>query len=180
MASNHGNNVEQDRALGEQWERNFCYWAFVYKKSFTPMQIGRTESAIAWETRDHKWNPYMLPDITVWTCPGEHHEIKHKNPTKKHNTFGLEVYRFEALLWFSCETQQRVMYTIHNHALSGGRNSLVNELNHWVTIDVKDLDNKWTWQSSGTSYVNGEPKRVPIYYWPKNLWIPLKEFWDKE
>ncbi len=178
MANNHGNNLKQDRALGEQWERNFCRWAFVYKKSFTPMQIGRTESAIAWETRDHKYNPYTLPDITVWTSPGEHHEIKHKNPTR-HNSFGLEAYRFEALLWFSCETQQRVMYTIHNHDLSGGRNSLVDKLNHWATIDVKDLNNKWIMVRPGPSYMNGKKKIVPIYYWSIDLWMPLKEFWDR-
>ena len=179
MASNHSNNVEQDRALGKQWERNFCLLAETYSKSFTLMQVGRTESVVAWKMNNNKRNSYTLPDIAIWTSPGEHHEIKHKNPTA-HNSFGLEAYRFEALLWFSRETQQQVMYTIHNHDLSGGRNTLINRLEHWITINVEDLNNKWNWQSSGISYVNGEAKRVPIYYWPKNLWIPLKLFWDKE
>lgn len=179
MTSNHSNNIEQDRALGVQWERNFCHWAFVYKKSITPMQIGRTGSAIAWETRDHKWKSYPLPDITIWTSPGEHHEIKHKNPTR-HNCFGLEIYRFESLLWFSRETQQKVMYTIHNHDLSGGRDASINRLEDWITINIEDLHNKWKPPSFDTSYVDGQPKIVPIYYWSIDLWVSLKEFWDKE
>lgn len=177
MTDIHCNNLQQDRNLGEKWERHFCWWAALFKKSFTPMQIGRTKSAQAINMDENfKWNYSTLPDIAIWTSPGEHHEIKHKSPTR-YNSFGLEVYRFEALLWFSGETQQKVMYTIHNHALSGGRNSDLNRLEDWITIDIKNLNEKWIGPYNGPSYVNGNTRTVPIYYWSIDLWQPLEQFW---
>lgn len=165
-----------DRALGEYWEREFCKMAAGRGLSFTPMQIGRTASAQAYLQVSTKWRHYTLPDITVWTYPGQHHEIKHKDPTAR-NTYGLEVYRFNALLWFAGETKQAVLYTIHNHALSGGRDSKTNRIEHWFTANIRELDGIWSSRSHVFSYINGEKHRVPIYYWPTCLWTPLQEYW---
>jgi len=140
------------------------------------MQIGREASAQAYLRPSTKWRHYTLPDITVWTHPGQHHEIKHKAPTSW-GAYGLEVYRFDALLWFADETEQAVLYTIHNHALSGGRNSKTNRIEDWFTINVRALDGNWSSRGRVFSYVNGQKRRVPIYYWPTRLWIPLQEYW---
>lgn len=167
-----------DRKLGEGWERQFCLLAAAVGKSFTPMQIGRDGSAMAF-SKNGRWNKYTLPDVTVWTAPGEHHEIKHKNPTKN-GMFGLEVYRFNALLWFAKETQQDVMYTIHNHDLAGGREIEVNKLDHWITANILALNDSWAYTANGYSYINGERKETQIYYWPTNLWQPLAAYWSPE
>jgi hypothetical protein len=123
-----------------------------------------------------QWSHYTLPDITVWTYPGEHHEIKHKEPTRR-GQFGLEVYRYEALIWFAKETKQDVLYTIHNHALSGGRNARENSIEHWLTVNIVALDGRWAWHGPGWSWVNGKKKSVALYYWPAGLWTPLVSYW---
>lgn len=173
----HCGNLKADRKLGELWERNFCKLAARHGLTFTPMQIGRAESAQAYSIQNGKWNSLTLPDITVWTAPGQHHEIKHKNPTS-HGSFGLEVYRFNALIAFAQETGQDVMYTIHNHDLCGGRNTTVNKIEHWFTVNVLDLPGRHSFLSkNGSSYVSGVKTKVPIFYWQTDLWTPLAEYW---
>jgi len=176
--NNHCVDNVADRALGKFWEERFCLLAADLGLSFTPMQIGRSKSAAAYSRSQAKWNIHTLPDITVWTYPGQHHEIKHKNPTKRYGNFGLELYRLDALVWFAKETRQDVMYTIHNHDLSGGRNGKENKLEHWFTVDVLDLVGKECFIGEHTdSYVNGGPKNRTIYYWKPNLWKPLSMYW---
>jgi len=172
----HCSDNKADRKVGEYWEREFCKMAATAGMSFTPMQIGRTKSAQAFIRAGQRWNCYTLPDVTVWTFPGQHHEIKHKSPTSWH-TFGLEIYRFNALQWFAKETRQDVLYTIHNHALSGGRDGKDNDITHWFTANILELDGRWSSRSHVNSWVNGEKKRVPIYYWPVGSWHPLAEYW---
>jgi len=174
----HCTNLHGDRDIGEYWEKQFCRIAAQYGKSFTPMQIGRKKSAqaLCYDYNISTWNHHTMPDITIWTYPGEHHEIKHKNPTSS-GRFGLEVYRFDDLIWFANETLQTVMYTIHNHDLAGGRDVLENNIDHWVTVNIKNLNNRMDATFPGYSWVNGEKKEVNIHYWSKDLWIPLKEFW---
>lgn len=172
----HCSDNKADRKLGEYWEREFCKMAATEGMSFTPMQIGRIKSAQAFIQAGQRWNCYTLPDVTVWTAPGQHHEIKHKSPTSW-STFGLEVYRFNALQWFAKETQQDVLYTIHNHALSGGRDGKGNDITHWLTASIVELGGRWLSRSLVNSWVAGEKRRVPIYYWPVGLWQPLVEYW---
>jgi len=175
----HANNLSADRNLGRYWEEKFCELAAQYGRSFTENQIGRQRSAIA---KDSRFNVYTLPDITVWTAPGEHHEIKHKNPFPDYKygpSFGLEEYRYKALLWFAHETKQSVMYTIHNHDLSGGRDAKVNDIKHWITADVLYLFEKWHTRRDTNSYVSGISRSVPTLYWHANLWDSLKVFWFK-
>lgn len=142
---------------------------------FSPMQIGRNGSAVAYQ--GPHWKPLTLPDVTVWTAPGQHHEIKHKNPTTW-GMFGLEEYRLNALLAFTSETEQDVMYTIHNHDLSGGRDAQVNKIEHWLTVNVLDLAGAWKKKTPGFSWVDGQKKTVAICYWPTNMWSSLTEYWN--
>lgn len=139
--------------------------------SFTPLQIGRTKSIQAYK-KNSQWKRYTLPDVTIWTAPGQHHEIKHKKPTIR-GYFGLEEYRFEALLWFANETLQSVYYTIHNHDLSGGRNSKINDVSHWISANVLDLKNRYVEKRKGFSWINGNKAETWILYWPQKLWNPL-------
>lgn len=176
----HCNNLESDRAIGDYWERQFCIMAADYGKSFTPLQIDKKNSVQIFNKIKGKWNNFTAPDIAIWTAPGEHHEIKHKNSfhTDRYGAlFGLEVYRFNALLWFAQETAQHVMYTIHNHDLSGGRNGKENNIAHWITANILHLDNKWVFRKKTNSYVNGQAKEVLYYAWPIDLWVSLETFW---
>lgn len=175
----HCSDNTKDRKIGKLWERNFCKEAAQYNKAFTPMQIGRSGSAQAytWTKGADKWNPYTLPDVTVWTYPGEHHEIKHKNPTPR-NQYGLEVYRFDALLWFAKETQQSVMYTIHDWQMAGGKDR-PSKIEHWVMANVLSLNNNWTHETDKfPSWIDGQKKaNVPQYFWSIDLWTPLTIYW---
>jgi hypothetical protein len=176
----HCANNGADRATGAYWEREFAKMAAEHGKVFSFLQIGRKESAQFYAKPNGNWRHYTLPDVTIWTSPGEHHEIKHKNPVPGWGTFGLEVYRFNALIEFAETTGQDVMYTIHNHDLAGGPDVKQNDVSHWVTVDVTKLQDKWVTEKNGYSYVNGIKKEVPIYYWPQDLWIPLAAYWVLE
>lgn len=180
LLGNHCKDNAADRILGQDWERNFCVMAGDYGKSFTPMQLKRDTSVVAHIKNGNGWKNYTLPDVTIWTAPGEHHEIKHKNPFDDWTngpSYGLEVYRFNALLWFAKETGQNVMYTIHNHNKAGGRDVKENNIEHWETANVLYLNNKWHTCRAGSSWVNGQRKEVDIYYWAITLWTPLSVFW---
>lgn len=159
----------RDRELGSYWEQEFVNMAIQAGKMVTPLQLNHTKSIIAYKNI----NVYTLPDIVLWTFPGEYHEVKHKSPTK-YGSFGLEKYRFDALLSFANETHQKVMYTIHDHSLNGGRDNKLNTLAHWFTANVVDLNNKWVKLSYGSSWVNGIKRDdILICYWKKEMWHPL-------
>ena len=144
---------------------------------FSPLQIGRPSSAVAYYGQ--AWNTFTLPDVTIWSFPGQHHEIKHKNPTRD-RCFGLEVYRFDALLAFANETRQDVLYTIHNHDLSGGRDGQWNDIAHWFTAEVRSLETKQRRKTANASYINGQRhESVPTYYWDIGLWSSLDGYWQE-
>jgi hypothetical protein len=175
-SSKHCGNVGKDRAIGALWERRFCFLAASHGKLFTPLQLGRDTSAQAFSYSD-KWISLTLPDITIWTSPGEHHEIKHKAPTK-YGSIGLEEYRLQALERFSEVTGQQVFYTIHRHDLSGGRDSDVNKIEHWFSASVstlrKSIDDGQVISRIGPTYCGGQKRELPIFYWPVSLWRPLQ------
>lgn len=177
----HCQNNAADRSLGAKWERNFCRLAAETGKMFTPHQLRKSGAASAYRQTDAGISPFLLPDITVWTAPGEHHEIKHKNPTRN-KEFGLEQYRFDALKEFSRETKQVVYYTIHNWELvPDGRDSDENDIDHWVTASIgklyAELNSGRVCTRQNSSYVNGQPKLVPIHYWKTSVFVPLKNIW---
>lgn len=174
MVSKH--EIMKRRKLGKKWELAFCSLASEFGKSFTPMQIGRKDSIAAFLGT----KKYTLPDVTVWTAPGEHHEIKHKNPTSW-MMYGLEVYRFKALLWFARETKQDVMYTIHDWDAAGGRDA-PNNIEHWFTANVLHLNENWVETNSDWgSIVNGKwHNNVPIHFWSVDSWCSLSDYWAGE
>lgn len=177
-------NLVENRSLGSLWENNFCVLAAKkYGKSFTAHQIGRNKSASAFRYLNGTYHPLMLPDITLWSAPGEHHEIKHKKAAKN-GCYGLEAYRLQALKWFADETRQSVLYTIHDWEILG-RDSKVNREEDWLTADINTL---WlatldgtAKKSTTTSWRAGKAiNNVPNWYWPKDLWCPLEVFWGDE
>lgn len=173
----HCQNLTADRSLGRRWERNFCILAAEYGFMFSPLQIGHNGSAVAYGHDGKKWNRFTLPDVTVWTYPGQHHEIKHKNPTRD-GCFGLEVYRFNALVAFAEATRQHVLYTIHNHDLSGGRDGTENSIEHWLTVRIEELVGAHVRKQQLASYVNSHAQNgIGQYFWKVSLWKPLAEYW---
>lgn len=172
----HCLNNSVDRSIGEYWEKVFCRMAYEHGKCFTPHQWKRDGSAIAFNNDEIKI--YTLPDITIWSTPGEHHEIKHKEPTR-FNSIGLEKYRYDSLFRFKEITKQDVLYTIHNHKKSGGRDSLNNNINQWITAKVGvDITSINAYKSRGYSYVSGQKKEVDIYYWDIKCFTPLYLIWN--
>lgn len=169
----HCGDLRGDRALGERWEKKFGQLALRHGLTVTAHQIGRKSSASAWHFENGEKRHVILPDVVVWSFPGQHHEIKHKNPTRR-GEFGLEAYRFDSLRWFQKTTKQPVFYTIHNHDLSGGREGQENQLDHWVTASVSILDGTWTREDdNGSSYCDGQTIKTKILYWETDLFIPL-------
>lgn len=175
-------NLRADRNLGHYWERQFCVLAARRGNFIMLHQSGREQAAMGFYLAGREWRRVILPDVTLWsprrTCC-EHHEVKHKEPLRARDHagspgyYGLERYRFEALLEFARRTGTDVHYTIHNHRLAGGRGSRVNSIDHWFTANVCDLDGKWRWRNFAQSWVNGESRTVEICYWPETLFQPL-------
>lgn len=175
----HCTNLQADRDLGGEWERNFCVIATQYGRSFTRHQFRKSGAANVETKLNGKYHSFLLPDITLWSAPGEHHEIKHKDPVPNWETYGLETYRLEALIWFARETKQSVYYTIHDHRLAGGREVKINRLEDWRTVNILDLEHSWIKEKPGASYINSKKvEDVPTRYWPTRLWIPLEDMWD--
>lgn len=162
-----------DRKVGTYWEQKFCEMAESYGVMVMPLQIGKSDSATAKKNQRH----IVLPDVMIMS--GQYHEIKHKSPTRDGH-FGLEVYRFDSLIALAKETGQDVMYTIHNHALSGGRGNQVNHTDHWVTINALDLQNRHVSQRLSPTYCGGHSEKIlrSTYYWPIGLWMPLAQYWQ--
>lgn len=184
--ANHCGDLQGDRAIGAKWEQEFCKLAAKYGRSFTAHQIGRSKSAQAFYIKSGKYHPMTLPDITIWTRPGEHHEVKHKYPTRD-SMFGLERYRLEALRWFAEETGQSVYYTIHNYALHVVGSSLdekklltLNDPEHWVTAAITELAQDVDKEKTGFSYVNGQKREVDICYWDIVRFQPVVWLWKVE
>lgn len=175
--SGHCVDNAKDRTVGAFWERQFCIMAGSIGRSFSPHQLKRVGSAAAYAQSHGKWNSYTLPDVTIWTAPGEHHEIKHKSPTN-YGSIGLEEYRFRALKWFAEETVSGVYYTLHRWDLApGGRDGLENRIEDWFTASVDALGEAEHMEFPGYSWVNGEKKKVPILYWPVSCFTPLSDLW---
>ena len=177
-------DIHADRAIGDYWERQFCKMAANSGRSFTPHQIGRDSSVIAAYRFDGKYHTATLPDITIWTSPGEHHEIKHKDQTAR-KEFGLERYRVNALRWFAEETGQSVNYTIHDYdyvqlpTRKERKAYRTNEEEHWLTASILDLlSYDFRTDQNGVSWVNGaRTEGIEILYWKAELFIPLSLLW---
>lgn len=181
MEITHCGQLEADRALGAFWERQFCVLASRYGLTFSPLQIGREGSALAYRKDGQSWSKLKLPDVVIWNGLGQCHEIKHKAPTR-HGCFGLEAYRFHSLLEFAKTTDAEIMYTIHDHSRTTGRADRTNRIDDWVTAKILSLESekRVTGYSRG-SYVNGEAvDRIAIYYWPTACFQPLEAYWHPQ
>lgn len=167
-----------DRKTGRYWEEQFCNLAFIYRGAMSPNQIGRNKSAIFYDKNPNGsgYRTLTLPDVVIWAKPVEHHEIKHKNPTKD-GCYGLEVYRFEALKRLAEISNQLVMYTIHNHDLTSSRHDKENNIDHWITVPVLWIDKKWDRIAPGWTWIDGEKEMADIIYWDTGLWSPLLKWW---
>lgn len=162
----------RDRKVGEFWERAFCKMLLDYGQTVTPLQIGRRDSATAQFMHKGELNTLTLPDIVVWNYPGSFHEIKHKDPNR-FGCYGLEEYRFDALIEFFNTTHQSVFYTIHDHSLSGGRHVKKNDMRHWRTVRIEHLIGTIDGSYPGNTWYNGQKVKRMIHYWNTELWSPL-------
>ena len=165
--------LESDRKIGQLWEKKFSEILNHYGKAYSFLQIGRTESAIA----QQNGFSYTLPDVIMWNSPQSHyHEIKHKLKTKNHESYGLEKYRFDALMWLAQQSGQAIFYTIHDYDSKAKKHETKNLLSDWFTVNILELNERWSYVgNNSTSYVNGQKQYVPIYYWPSSYWYPLKD-----
>jgi hypothetical protein len=179
--SGHPRDNKKDRANGEYWERQFCLMAAEYSKLFTQHQLDRSSAAAFYGRWGNGWGTWLLPDVTIWSAPGEHHEIKHKDPTRD-GCYGLEVYRMESLVRFANATGQRVLYTIHDWRHAGCQSSddrVENRIEDWFFADIADLSRSYTKRLRGPSYVrSGERPGVPTLYWRATEYFrPLSVLW---
>jgi hypothetical protein len=172
----HCSDNEGDRRLGAYWEEKFCIMAKALGHVYTPHQLGLGRIAACAHTATGR---IVLPDITIWSGPGQHHEVKHKNPART-RCFGLEAYRFNSLLAFANITAEPVYYTIHNWELAGGRDVRTNRIDHWVTCDTDTLYSNRGAAGWGDSWVGGEKRKVQILYWPVAYFRPLLTLWRRQ
>jgi hypothetical protein len=175
MIRNGADNAT-DRATGAYWEAEFCRMARDHGKVFTPHQFKHDGPAMFYG--ESNWT---LPDITIWSAPGEHHEIKHKRPTAA-NEFGLERYRLNALIKFANTTGQKVLYTIHDWeaaGASGSQDRVGNNLAHWYAGDIAELCRGATDKRWSPTYYNGELHELETWYWTAHRYFkPLTAHWQ--
>jgi hypothetical protein len=183
--TSHATDNEADRRIGAQWERKFCQLAARFGKVFSPHQIASPDkSAVAYgQGTDGTWEHYTLPDVTIWSAPGEHHEIKHKRATRN-GRYGLERYRIDALMRWATTTGQPVYYTIHDWEVARGADaadeSMPNDIDHWFYADIEELSPGCTWvQKNGRSWINGKARDdVEIWFWTARRYFhPLRKLW---
>lgn len=188
MKRNGADNAT-DRETGAYWENQFCRMARGLGKVFTPHQFKRPDNSALFygpASDSEGKSQWTLPDITVWSAPGEHHEIKHKNQTHD-GMYGLEVYRIEALVRFANTTGQAVYYTIHDWQLAGAANSqerVANDMTHWLVGDITQLSRGCTKPGKSDTWYAGQLRRdEPTWYWTADpcrrfAWFrPLSEIW---
>lgn len=174
--------LARDRSVGQLWEEEkFPELIGQYRPGwFTRNQRRRDGAAVAERIDAGELRRMLLPDVVIWSAPTEHHEIKHKNATSQ-GMYGLEVYRFRALVEFAAETRQPVLYTIHDWELAGASSAtepMPNVLAHWLTIPTQLLEWRLPKPRTSPSWVNGEKRMVPTFYWPTDLWEPLADWWE--
>lgn len=160
-----------DRALGDYWSQVFADG--MMKNGFATHRFDKAPSPVV---NLPNGGHIILADVLVLRRGGAacYCEVKHKAPTQ-HGTYGLEEYRFNSLLALTSWVEGAVLYVIHNHSLSGGRDSPTININHWVYVNVHALQGRHVFKGMGKSYVNGKEKTVPMLYWSQTLWHPLKE-----
>ena len=171
-------NLSVDRASGKYWEREFCVMAYKRGKIFTPHQWQRSESAVAYGKH---FKFLTLPDVTIWSSPGEHHEIKNKNPSKR-GYYGLEKYRIDALVEFDKACIGDVLYTIHNWEKAGlknGKQEGENRIEDWFCSLCHELYETPDYKNhNDTSWVNGVQRTdIEIWYWEAERFYPLSSYW---
>lgn len=174
--------VARRRESGALWERNFCVLAAMHNKEFTPHQLVRKEgAAVSWRQEGNGWRKQLLPDVVVWSAPGEHHEIKHKNKMNN-GCYGYEAYRLHELVRFANTTGQRIYYTIHDWELAGASSSIdpmANRIEDWLCADVADLSRSRTGEFTGRSIIGGVMKSdVRQFMWDASRYFrPLADVW---
>ena len=170
----HCQNLTADRALGKEWERNFCRLAADYGFMFSPLQIGHNGSAVAYTRTDQKWNKFTLPDDRP-SHPGQHHEIKHKNPTRDGwdskstgSTHGGLLLRQHGS---TCSTQS----TTTTHPAG---EMAPNWIEHWLTVRVEDSGHARKQQLA--SYVNNKRRTHRVLLdKPGSCGLPRRACWNE-
>jgi hypothetical protein len=161
----HAEDNRADRDVGEKWEAEFEKMANSVGglNCHRPTVPGR-----------------LLPDRVVQRKGEiEWHELKHKRATWA-DEYGLEQYRYEALIELAKRTGETVLYTIHDWRLAGARDrddKVPNAIDDWYTVDVLDLPRVEPRIREGKTYYGGRVARTPIFYWPAGLWSPLAWRW---
>lgn len=175
----HCGDVSGDRKLGDIWEANFCQLLSPGVLLFRH-QKDRTGSAIYGEVQPDGriiWRP--SPDVTVLHGRGitTHHEVKHKNATRK-GFFGLEEYRFESLMQLQGNSGHGVYYTIHDHDCSGGRTSQLNDIKHWVTQTIESLSKEFDERFTCPTLRNGKRETAMTMFWHRSRFDQLEDVLD--
>lgn len=170
------------RAIGKHWERQFGIMACSYGKEFTPHQWGVQDGAACsyWRDAAGRWRKQLLPDIAIWSAPGEDHEIKHKS-VMNNGCYGYEEYRLRELVRFAGTTGRRVYMTIHDWARAGAARAseiTPNRIEDWFCADIEALSRSNSGTFRAQSLVGGRYKDVPQIRWNRDRYFrPLADIW---
>jgi hypothetical protein len=156
--------------------------AIASKVSAMVLKINSIDHLEEWRAQARAMEAYLRGRGLQRPMLGAQRRIEGRIGQLRTGCFGLEKYRLDALLAFQAETQQNVLYTIHNWQLAGGRDVKLNQLSHWVTLSVLELDQYITEQQLPAvpmdTYVNAGTARRLGYYWPASLWLSLDLWWN--
>ena len=154
--------LETNRREGKQTEKRFCrllqrHDCFTYR-----FQKGYPKAAVLQGADEY----VILPD--VWIVPMSYKnqcfaEVKGKYPSK-YETYGLEKYRVDSLLRISDLTGVRILYAIYD-----------TRDKKWYWNDLHRLMKKPYKEYWSRTYVNGQVKMLPTYYFLKKWFINVEE-----
>ena len=145
--------LNEDREKGRKREITFCGLMQKYKCFTYRFQEGHPKAAVL-ECQDKY---ILLPDVWVVREDGQNFfaEVKEKYPTK-YGDYGLEEYRVFSLIKISDLTKTPVLYVIYD-----------TRDREWYCANIKTLISKAYKNFWSKTYVCGEVKKLPVYYFQK-------------
>jgi len=152
--------LEADRKKGTAIEIDFCklmqsFNCFTYR-----FQKGYDKVAVLEKDSEY----IILPDI--WVIPPDDEdffcEVKSKYPSR-HGAYGLEEYRVSSLLKIVTITKKKVLYVIYDTTDKT-----------WYWQNLSTLENMAYRRFWSQTYVDGSVKRLPVHYYQKKWFNPIK------
>lgn len=153
--------IHELREVGSKWEKEFAKIVGARGALYCLHQEDRDKSATFHFYEDGTLKSKPLPDVTVFTSPGFHAEVKHKSPTRT-GWIGLERHRIAAMRMLADASGQHVLYVVHR-----------SDTDEWIACSIKRFERLAEREMMSPSLVCGVMQSVPTVYTPVSAFTSL-------